>query len=74
MAFRHFTVGLAGRLFLVGAAMLAVIWLAQQGGYLVGTAIASVIFLILVAELWRYINRTNREVRRFLAAVRHADF
>ena len=74
MAFRHFTVGLAGRLFLVGAAMLAVIWLAQQGGYLVGTAIASVIFLILVAELWRYVNRTNREVRRFLEAVRNADF
>ena len=74
MAFRHFTVGLTGRLFLVGAVMLAVIWLAQQGGYLVGTAIASVIFLILVAELWRYINRTNREVRRFLEAVRNADF
>jgi two-component system nitrogen regulation sensor histidine kinase NtrY len=74
MAFRHFTVGLAGRLFLVGAAMLAIIWLAQQGGYWVGTVIAIVIFLILVAELWRYVNRTNREVSRFLEAVRNADF
>jgi len=74
MTFRRFTVGLAIRLFLVGAAMAVAIWLVQAGGYLVGASIGTVILLILVAELWRYISRTNREVSRFLSAARNADF
>ena len=28
----------------------------------------------LVAELWRYVSRTNREVARFLDAARYADY
>jgi len=74
MTFRHFTVGLAIRLLLVGAAMAVIIWLVQSGGHVVGSIISSVIFLIFSAELWRYVSRTNREVSRFLGAARNADF
>jgi nitrogen fixation/metabolism regulation signal transduction histidine kinase len=30
--------------------------------------------ILLIANLWRYVSRTNREVARFLDAARHADF
>jgi two-component system nitrogen regulation sensor histidine kinase NtrY len=74
MIFRRFTVGLAIRLALVGGAMAAVIWLIQNGGYRVGSIISMSVFVALVAELWRYVRRTNHEVSRFLAAARNADF
>jgi nitrogen fixation/metabolism regulation signal transduction histidine kinase len=48
--------------------------LAWRGGYAVGAIIATVTFLLLVAELWRYISRTNREISRFLDAAANADF
>lgn len=74
MTFRRFTVGLAIRLVLVGAAMAVLIWLMQNGEYRVGSFISAAVFLALTAELWRFVSRTNQEVSRFLAAARNADF
>lgn len=74
MTFRRFTTGLAIRLVLVGAAMALVIWLIQIDGYRVGSFLSIAMLMALVAELWRYVSRTNREVSRFLAAARNADF
>ena len=74
MTSRRFIVGAAMRLFLAGAALAVVIWLAPRDGYTVGAFIAGVVFVLLVAELWRYISRTNREISRFLDAAANADF
>jgi nitrogen fixation/metabolism regulation signal transduction histidine kinase len=74
MTFRRFTIGLAIRLVLIGAAMAVVIWLIQNGGYRVGSMIIGAVLLALIVELWAYVRRTNREVSRFLAAARNADF
>lgn len=74
MIFRRFVVALFVRLVITGVTMAAFIWLFILPGYhssmlLVGAALA-----LLVAELWRYVSRTNREVARFLDAARHADY
>ena len=74
MVFRFFVVALLLRLVLVGAAMALVVWLLLQPGYHAATLLASIVLAILVAELWRYVSRTNREVARFLDAVRFADY
>jgi two-component system nitrogen regulation sensor histidine kinase NtrY len=74
MVFRFFVVALLLRLVLVGAAMALVIWLLLQPGYHAATLLASIVLALLVAELWRYVSRTNREVARFLDAVRFADY
>lgn len=74
MTSRRFIVGVAIRLFLAGAALAVVMWLAPRGGYAVGAMVAAIIFLLLVAELWRYTSRTNREISRFLDAAANADF
>ncbi len=74
MVFRFFVVALILRLAVVGAAMALAIWLLLQPGYHSATLLSTIVLALLVAELWRYVSRTNREVARFLDAVRFADY
>jgi len=74
MIFRRFVVALIVRLAITGVAMAAVIWLLLLPGYHSATVIAAAALALLVAELWRYVSRTNREVARFLDAARYADY
>ena len=74
MGFKHFLVFLVLRLVLVGVVMALVIWLLLEPGYNSATLLASIGLALLVAELWRFVSRTNREVARFLDAVRFADY
>jgi nitrogen fixation/metabolism regulation signal transduction histidine kinase len=74
MGFKHFLAFLVLRLVLVGVVMALVIWLLLEPGYNSATLLASIGLALLVAELWRFVSRTNREVARFLDAVRFADY
>jgi len=74
MAFRRFSILLLGRLLVVGIALIATLWLFLQSGYHGATILAAIMLALSVAELWRFINRTNHEVERFLSAARYADF
>ena len=74
MIFKRFTILLIVRLSLVGAAMAAVVWLLLQPGLHSATLVGAAILVSLVVELWQFVNRTNREVARFLDAARYADY
>ena len=74
MVFRRFTFFLGVRVALVGVAVAATVWLLLQPGYHGATLLAAVTLLLLAAELWRFVSRTNREIARFLDAARYADF
>ena len=74
MIFKRFTLLLIVRLSLVGTAMAAVVWLVIQPGLHSSTVIAAAILASLIAELWRFVSRTNRDVARFLDAARYADY
>ncbi len=74
MIFRRFTFLLILRLVLVGVTMAALVWLIVRPGYHSGTIVVTIILALLVAELWRFVSRTNREVARFLDAARYADY
>jgi len=74
MAFRSFVLALLLRLVIVGMAMMLVAWLVLQPGYHSATLLAGIVLALLVTELCRYVSRTNREVARFLDAVRFADY
>lgn len=74
MIFRRFVVALIARLVLAGAAMTLVVWLFLVPGFHISMAIAAIVLALLIAELWRYVSRTNREVARFLDAARYADY
>jgi two-component system, NtrC family, nitrogen regulation sensor histidine kinase NtrY len=74
MGFKHFLVFLILRIVLVGVAMALVIWLALEPGYHSATLLTCIVLVLLIAELWRFVSRTNREVARFFDAVRFADY
>jgi nitrogen fixation/metabolism regulation signal transduction histidine kinase len=74
MIFRRFVVALIARLVLAGAVMALAVWLFLIPGYHISMAIAASVLTLLIAELWRYVSRTNREVARFLDAARYADY
>ena len=74
MIFKRFVVALIARLLLAGAGTTLVIWLFLIPGYHISMAIAAGVLALLIAELWRYVSRTNREVARFLDAARYADY
>jgi nitrogen fixation/metabolism regulation signal transduction histidine kinase len=74
MIFKRFTMFLALRVALVGLAIAATMWLALKPGYYAATIVSIVLLLLLAAELWRFVSRTNREIARFLDAARYADF
>jgi nitrogen fixation/metabolism regulation signal transduction histidine kinase len=74
MIFKRFIVALIVRLLVAGAAMAATIWLYLLPGYHSAMALAGGALVLLIAELWRFVSRTNREVARFLDAARYADF
>ena len=74
MVYKRFSLALAARLVVLGAAIIVTLWLLMQPGLLSSTLIALGFVALLAGELWRFISRTNREVARFLTAARHADY
>ena len=74
MVYKRFSLFLAIRLVIVCAAIAAALWLWLRPGLHSATLIALAIVAISAGELWSFINRTNREVARFLNAARHADY
>ena len=74
MIFKRFTLVLIFRLSLVGIAMATLVWLLQRPRLVSATAIVAIALLLLVAELWKFVSKTNREVTRFLDAARFADY
>jgi nitrogen fixation/metabolism regulation signal transduction histidine kinase len=54
--------------------VLATAWLASQPGRPAGALVLAALSLGLAFDLWRFVNRSNRETARFLDAARHADY
>ena len=74
MIYRRFVVSLVFRLVFAGLAMAAFVWLLVLPGYHSAMILAGGALVLLVAGVWRYVSRTNREVARFLDAARYADY
>jgi len=74
MAFRgRFILGLAWRVAVMVALAFAAFEAARRPGLGAARLLAGGLFLWALAELWRFIQRTNRELARFLEAVRLGD-
>jgi nitrogen fixation/metabolism regulation signal transduction histidine kinase len=69
----RFILGLAWRVGLMLVTAFAAFESLQRPGLGAARLLAAALFLWSVAELWRYIQRTNRELARFLEAVRLGD-
>ncbi len=74
MTFNHFGFGLAMRIGLI-LLNLILFALAISSAQLLFTFILMGLILIgQVAELWHFVNHTNRELNKFFQAIRHEDY
>jgi two-component system nitrogen regulation sensor histidine kinase NtrY len=74
MEFRRFSLQLVSRFLFATLAMFGVVWFAIQPGYHGLTVVACLFLAWSLWVIWRHINRTNKELTRFLDAARYADF
>jgi nitrogen fixation/metabolism regulation signal transduction histidine kinase len=73
MASKNFYLNIVFRTLFLAATGLALGWLFFDRGLYILTSVFAIIFLILVAELISYLNRTNRKIAFFFDAVRNDD-
>lgn len=73
MASKNFYLNIVFRTLFLAATGLALGWLFFDRGLYILTSAFAIIFLILVAELISYLNRTNRKIAFFFDAVRNDD-
>lgn len=74
MGFDKFGLQLAIRIVLITAILAVVAILFSSPGQYAATLLAVIVALLLTAEVFKFVSKTNREVARFLDAVRYADF
>lgn len=74
MISRHFTFLVIIRITLLVASVLLLSWILGDSRLFFNQIIVSLIIIVQVAELIRFVNHTNRELSRFFLAIKHGDF
>jgi two-component system, NtrC family, nitrogen regulation sensor histidine kinase NtrY len=74
MVYKNFRFGVIARVAVLAAGLLLAIFLLRQANHPVSGAIMIVLNILLVLELIRYVERTNRKLTQFLDSIRHSDF
>lgn len=74
MVFNFYGAKLIWRLILIAATTSLFIFLYNDPRFHAATLLMFIVMVAQALELWRFINFTNRELNRFLAAVRYSDF
>ena len=70
---RSFVAGLLWRVALLLLALVAFVQALQTEGLGAARILAGLLCVAAIASLWRYVQRTNRELARFVEAVRFGD-
>ena len=71
---RRFVVGLAVRLLVLLASVFLLVAAINQPGLVAARIVALLVVAGALAWLWRFVQRTNTELARFIDAVRFGDF
>ncbi len=74
MGFRNFSILLGLRVLLLVIVLAGVVYLVVEPGYPVLRLLLVGVALLQLAEIVHFIRRTNRELARFLDAIRYTDF
>ncbi len=74
MIYKRFTVHVVILAIILGAAILASIYLALNTDLYATTLVTSLIAISILVQLIRYISKTNRDLIRFFQGIRSHDF
>ncbi|KPK87193.1 MAG: hypothetical protein AMS27_03280 [Bacteroides sp. SM23_62_1] len=62
------------RIVLIGAVMGALVFSLNQEKWYVATGVSTIMILLLLVELFHFIDRSNREFRNLILSLKHHDF
>lgn len=74
MVYKRFRIVLISRVLLLGAFIFLFYYLILQTSYYAATFIVAVIIIYQIATLIQYVEKTNRDLSRFLDAIKYSDF
>ncbi len=74
MVFKDFRFRVALRVILLGFIMAALVWTLKDPSMVVTTALLGFVVILQLAELYRFISRTNRRLTLFLESIKYSDF
>ncbi len=74
MVFRRFTIGIIYRLVLLVLTMAAFTYVVTETSFYISSSLLAVFAFIQIYLLFRFVDRTNAELTRFLNAIRFGDF
>ena len=74
MIFRSFRLKVIIRIALIGAVMGALVYSISQAKWYVASGVSAVLILILLIELFYFIDRSNRDLQNLLLSLKHKDF
>lgn len=74
MVFNNFRLGVLLRVILLGLSVSAFVFFLWSEYKLVTSIIFMVLSILILIEIFRYVERTNRKLTRFLESVKYADF
>lgn len=74
MASKHFGLAVLLRVGLLGAVLVGFALAFTMPGLYASRLLLALVALLLVGELYRFVNRTNSELARFIESARHHDF
>jgi len=74
MDYRHFNLNCILRIILLTISIFALAYLVTQTTFLATSIIVGVLILVQVLSLIHYVDKTNRDLARFLSAIKFSDF
>ncbi len=74
MTFKHFRLNCVVRIILLAASIFLLTFLIMGTSLYATTAVVGIVILAQIVSLTHYIEKTNRELTRFLASIRYSDF
>lgn len=74
MVYKRFRMVLAGRVLLLGGFIFLLYFLVLQTSYYAATLIVAALIVYQFASLIAYVEKTNRDLTRFLDAIKYSDF
>ena len=74
MIFKSFRVKIALRILLIGLIMGAFVFSINQEKWYVATVVSAILVIGLLLEMFSFMDRSNREFRNLILALKHQDF
>ena len=74
MVYRRFRVVLIGRVLLLSATIFLLFYLLMQTAYYAAAFLVTLFIVYQITSLVQYVEKTNRDLTRFLDAIKYSDF